>query len=131
MKTKRFFSVFLLIALMMSLCCVPMASADETTPTITPPPDILAKAALLVDPETDAIAYAKNEHQELYPASLTKIMTALLVLEAVEKDPTLMDQEITVTSAPAWRSTCCTVTEAPPEPSTRAFFPAQGKGFSI
>lgn len=99
MKTKRFFSVFLLIALMMSLCCVPMASADETTPTITPPPDILAKAALLVDPETDAIAYAKNEHQELYPASLTKIMTALLVLEAVEKDPTLMDQEITVTPA--------------------------------
>ena len=95
MKTKRFFSVFLLIALVMSLLCVPMASADETEPNIAQVPDILAKAALLVDPETDAVAYAKNEHDELYPASLTKIMTSLLVLEAVEDGKLSLDQEIT------------------------------------
>ena len=83
MKTTRFFSVFLAVALMMSLLCVPFAHADET-PSLPDDPNILAKAAVLVDPETDAIAYALNEHEELYPASLTKIMTALLVLEAVD-----------------------------------------------
>ena len=95
MKTTRFFSVFLLIALMMSLFCVPMAAADETAPNLAPDPQILAKAAVLADPTTDDIAYALNEHQELYPASLTKIMTALVVLEAVDAGKLSLDQEIT------------------------------------
>ena len=95
MKTTRFFSVFLLIALVMSLFCVPMAAADETAPNLAPDPQILAKAAVLADPTTDDIAYALNEHQELYPASLTKIMTALVVLEAVDAGKLSLDQEIT------------------------------------
>ena len=75
MKTTRFFSVFLTVILLLSLC-VPFAHADDV-PALPEDPRILAKAALLADPETDAIAYALNEHEELYPASLTKIMTAL------------------------------------------------------
>ena len=68
-----------------SFSAVPFALADEANGPVMPEdPDILAKAALLVDADTGAVAYAKNEHQELYPASLTKVMTALLVLEAVE-----------------------------------------------
>ena len=97
MKTTRFFSVFLAVALMMSLLCVPFAHADET-PSLPDDPNILAKAAVLVDPETDAIAYALNEHEELYPASLTKIMTALLVLEAVDEGKLSLDQELTASS---------------------------------
>ena len=97
MKTTRFFSVFLAVALMMSLLCVPFAHADET-PSLPDDPNILAKAAVLVDPETDAIAYALNEHEELYPASLTKIMTALLVLEAVDEGKLTLDQELTASS---------------------------------
>ena len=95
MKTTRFFSVFLLIALGRSRFCVPMAAADETAPNLAPDPQILAKAAILADPTTDDIAYALNEHQELYPASLTKIMTALVVLEAVDAGKLSLDQEIT------------------------------------
>ena len=95
MKRTRFFSVFLLIALVMSLFCAPSAAASETVPNIAPDPQILAKAAVLADPTTDAIAYALNEHQELYPASLTKIMTALVVLEAVDAGKLSLDQEIT------------------------------------
>lgn len=93
MKIKRFFSVFLLVILTLSLLATPFAAADE--PVLPADPDILAKAALLVDTETGTVVYAKDEHTELYPASLTKIMTALLVLDAVENGKLSLDQEIT------------------------------------
>ena len=90
MKTRRFLSVFLLLALLVSLFAVPAQALED--------PDIQAKAALLVDANTGAVVYAKNEHQELYPASLTKIMTALLTLEAVQQGKLTMDQQITVSA---------------------------------
>lgn len=97
MKTKRFFSVFLLLTLVTSLLCTPMARADG--PTLPEDFSALAKAALLVDPDTGDVAYALNEHQELYPASLTKIMTALLVLEAVDEGKLSLDQEVTASAS--------------------------------
>ena len=96
MKAKRFLSVFLLFVLLVSLTATPFAAAEE--PTRPEDPDIQAKAALLVDANTGAIVYAKNEHQELYPASLTKIMTALLVVEAIDKGQLSLDQEVTASS---------------------------------
>ena len=105
MKTKRFLSVFLLISLVMSLWAVPFAAADgpdgppDPPPTLPAEPELNAKAALLVDANTGTVVYAKNEHQELYPASLTKIMTALLVLEAVDKGQLTMDQQLTATAS--------------------------------
>ena len=99
MKTRRFFSLFLLISLIASLCCTPLALAIEAEkPQLAPDPKILAKAALLVDPETGDTAYALNEHEELYPASLTKIMTTLLVLEAIDEGILSLSQEITASS---------------------------------
>ena len=96
MKAKRFLSVFLLFILLVSLTATPFAAAEE--PTLPEDPDIQAKAALLMDANTGAIVYAKNEHQELYPASLTKIMTALLVVEAIDKGQLSLDQEVTASS---------------------------------
>ena len=91
MKNVRFFSVFLLTALLLTLAAPSAAALD--------PPEIQCPAALLMDMETGAVVYAKNEHQEMYPASLTKIMTALLVLEAVEEGRLSMDQQITVSAS--------------------------------
>lgn len=91
MKIKRFFSAFLLLLMVVSFSAVP-AVADEVTPV--PDPNIQTKAALLVDEKTGTVLYAKNEHDELYPASLTKIMTALLTLEAVDQGKLTLDQEI-------------------------------------
>ena len=88
MKTRRFFSIFFLFLLAAQLLAVPAAAVE--------PLDVEAKAALLVDEKTGAIVYAKNEHQELYPASLTKIMTALLVLEAIDQGQLALDKVITV-----------------------------------
>ena len=96
MKAKRFLSVFLLFTLLVSLTATSFAAAEE--PVLPEDPDIQAKAALLVDANTGSIVYAKNEHQELYPASLTKIMSALLVMEAVDSGRLSLDQEITASS---------------------------------
>lgn len=97
MKIKRFFSAFLLLLTVVSFSAVPAAAADEVTPV--PDPNIQAKAALLVDKETGTVLYGKNEHDELYPASLTKIMTALLTLEAVDQGKLTLDQELTASAS--------------------------------
>ena len=90
MRFRRFFSAFFCAVLLLSLCPSAMAAEDKELPSI----DIQAKAALLLDQNTGKIVYAKNEHEELYPASLTKIMTALLVLRAVDEGKLTMDQSI-------------------------------------
>ena len=91
MKTKRFLALFLVLIL--SFCLVPPALADE--PALPKAPDINCQAALLVDYNTGLPLYAKNEHQEMYPASLTKIMTALLVLEAVDSGKLSLTDSLT------------------------------------
>ena len=48
---------------------------------------------------TDAVAYAKNIHEKNYPASLTKVMTALLILEKVSGNETLLNQEVTASES--------------------------------
>ena len=69
-------------------------TADNTTlmtadsdPTVTAAaaaaPALDATAALLVSPDSDMVLYEKNADEKRYPASTTKIMTALLTLENV------------------------------------------------
>ena len=91
MKIRRFLSVFLLTCLLCALF-TPQALALED-------PDIRAKAAILVDGETGTVLYDKNMHEELPMASITKVMSALLVLEAVDRGQLRMDQSITATES--------------------------------
>lgn len=44
-------------------------------------PEISAQSAILMDAETGVILYAKNIHEKLYPASITKILTCLIAIE--------------------------------------------------
>lgn len=65
--------------------------------SLTPPSDELtetAKAAFLYDVTTDTVLYSKNPDEKLYPASLTKAMTCLIVLENGN-----LDDEVTVSEA--------------------------------
>ena len=97
MKTRRFFSLFLLPVLIVSLLAVPAAAAEETG-GITPP-ELHCEAMLLVDANTGQPVFSKNIHEKMYPASLTKIMTALLVLEAVDNGQLSLDQQVTATES--------------------------------
>jgi len=57
----------------------------ESLQTQTPSLEISAKSAILVDFDTGKILYEKNSHEKLPPASITKIMTMILICEAIEK----------------------------------------------
>lgn len=53
------------------------------------PPTLSADAAILIDSKTGAILYEKNAFQQMDPASLTKMMTALLTIEHGHLDRTV------------------------------------------
>lgn len=56
--------------------------------------DIKAKSAILIEYETGEILYQKNPDLELPPASMTKIMTMLLVMEALEEGRVKLDDKL-------------------------------------
>ena len=94
MKFRRFFAIFL--SLLLTLCLyVPTFAAEGDVGDW----EVLAKAALLADPDTEEILYARNIHDKLYPASLTKVMTALLVIEAVDEGRIAMDTVLTASES--------------------------------
>ena len=58
--------------------------------------EVNAKSAVLMDSESGEVLYAKNADEALPPASVTKIMTLLLVMEAVDSDIISLDDMVTV-----------------------------------
>ncbi len=59
------------------------------------PMGLQAEAAILIDADTGIILYDKNPHEKLYPASITKILTSLLVIEYCEENPERYNEIIT------------------------------------
>lgn len=55
-----------------------------------------AKSALLMEPNSGKILYEKNSHEKLAPASVTKIMTMLLAMEAVDSGKIKLTDKMTV-----------------------------------
>lgn len=66
------------------------AAAEET------PFEVQARSALLMDYDTGTILFEKNVHEKLPIASLTKIMTILLALEAVEAGRLKLEDKVIV-----------------------------------
>ena len=55
-----------------------------------------SKSAILLEPTTGEIIYQKNVHEKLPPASMTKIMSMLLIMESIENGIIAWDEIITV-----------------------------------
>lgn len=66
---------------------------DPEEDTGTPVLHVDAKASILVNAETGEVIHAENEKEKAYPASTTKIMTALLALEKCSLDDVVTMQE--------------------------------------
>ena len=90
MKKRRLLSLFLSFALLIPLFGLTQADAYEDF-------DLDAKAGLLIEADTGEILYEKNAHQENYPASLTKVMVALLAFEAIDRGELSLTDSITAT----------------------------------
>ena len=71
----RKFGCFLL-ALWLVLALVPPAGAAQL--------EVAGKSAVLMDAATGTVLYEHNAHEKLAPASVTKVMTMLLIMEAID-----------------------------------------------
>lgn len=100
MKKSAFLSLFLALLLVLPLTA-PVARAAESGSgsAILDAMDVNAAAALLVDPDTGEVLYEKNPHEQRYPASITKVMTCLLTLEAVDRGELTLEQTVTASQA--------------------------------
>lgn len=84
---------FLLIFLLSVGLTCPFAFAENESPVA-----VKAKAYVLMDASTGEVLLKSNEHQKLFPASVTKIMPILLVMEAIDSGK--LDLNETVTASP-------------------------------
>lgn len=80
MKKVIFISIFLF-----SLCIV---NAEEITPN--------AKSSILIESSTGKILYEKNSNEKFAPASMTKMMSLLLIMENIDNGNLKMDEVIKV-----------------------------------
>ena len=60
--------------------------------------EVAAPSALLMEKETGTILYARDEHAKLEPASVTKVMTMLLTMEAIDSGQLTYDTVITASA---------------------------------
>src|SRR5690625_860081 len=82
------------ICLILSITSLSTVKAEEEQDNIQLAED--AKAALLIERDSGKVLYDKNAHEKLPPASMTKIMTLLLIMEALESDVITLEEEITI-----------------------------------
>ncbi|MDO4743795.1 MAG: D-alanyl-D-alanine carboxypeptidase family protein [Clostridia bacterium] len=70
-----------------------------TNITYAAKPQITAEAAILIDGQTGNILFEKNSQKRMYPASTTKIMTALVALDAVKNEEISLSQPLTLSQS--------------------------------
>lgn len=76
-QLRRAFSLLCILVLLGGFCAVP-SYADVSWPEDV---SIFAEGGILIDADSGSILYGKNIHNAYYPASITKILTALIVIE--------------------------------------------------
>ena len=96
---KKIVVLLLISVMIMSNSIIGIASDESYEPILsvnkTMQLSVDAKACILMDANTGTVLMAYNENEKLFPASVTKIMTLLLVVEAIEAGKLTLDMEIT------------------------------------
>ena len=77
---------------MVFLCITPVSAANL---------EVAGKSALLMDMATGTVLYEQNAHEKLAPASVTKVMTMLLIMEAIDSGKIAMGDMVTVSESAA------------------------------
>lgn len=80
-----------------AVLCIPAVFGAAVPASADGLPELASEAAVLIDADTGQVLFGKNMNQIMYPASITKIMTGLLALEALEPD-----QVLTVSNEAVW-----------------------------
>ena len=83
---------FLIVVMLLSLLPRPAGAAELK---------VAGKSSLLMDVATGTVLYESNPHERLAPASVTKIMTMLLIMEAVDSGKIALTDMVTASEAAA------------------------------
>ena len=89
----------MLLCLLCALLLIQQARAISPLPEDSF--DLDCTSAVLMERSTGTLLYAKNAHKRLAPASVTKVMTMLLVVEAVENGSLSLEDTVTASAAAA------------------------------
>ncbi len=81
---RRRYTAALICFFMLSFMFCPLFAQNTHAVTFTPNFTITSEAAVMINLDKDVTVYSKNADKKMYPASLTKIMTAMVVLDNVE-----------------------------------------------
>ena len=95
MKKRFLISTFIFINIVLQICPVFAVDFDNihfwsdtsnlVLPTVAEPTfDIASESGILMELTTGKVLYDKNSHEQLRPASVTKLMTILLIMEALD-----------------------------------------------
>ena len=86
---KKMICLFLILSVVLA---VPVGAVEM---------DLPAKSAVLMDVSTGALLYEQNAHTPLAPASVTKVMTMLLIMEAIDDGRIGWNDTVTTSEAAA------------------------------
>ena len=75
---------------------IPLSPAAQTDTAPAADLNISAPSAILMEASTGAVVYEKNSHEARHPASVTKIMTLLLIFDALSSKQISLDDTVTV-----------------------------------
>ncbi|MFI3226431.1 MAG: D-alanyl-D-alanine carboxypeptidase family protein [Clostridia bacterium] len=93
-KTNKFTKFLMILCIIFNILC-PIAFADEDI--MEQVPEISAYSYMLFDQDTGNILASENIDEKVYPASTTKILSAIVILENAE-----LDEIVTVTEDAYW-----------------------------
>ena len=99
---KKLFAILLAAALFASPSAALASDSGEAettqetaAPAETPLSEIPAKSGVLMDAATGTVLFEKEAHTPMAPASITKIMTMLLVMEEIQAGNLTMQDRVT------------------------------------
>lgn len=82
--------IILLILFIIFIPVVKAENIEDLAPNAT--------SAIMIEASTGEILFKKNEHEKLAPASMTKMMSMLIIMEEIEKNNLKWDEEITASA---------------------------------
>ena len=96
--------VFTMVLAMIALVVLPVSVSAAG-------PQVAGKSSVLMDLETGTVLQENNAHEPLAPASVTKIMTMLLIMEAVDSGKIAMTDTVTASETSSANDCACAMAE--------------------
>jgi serine-type D-Ala-D-Ala carboxypeptidase (penicillin-binding protein 5/6) len=93
---KRLFIGVMMFTFLFMFTISTGVQAEEKAKTNIPNVELAdeARSAILIERDTGSVLYEKNAHEKLPPASMTKIMTMLLIMEAIDKGELTLTEKV-------------------------------------